>query len=151
MITGYRSELVKYKGLNVGLDQAIDFLTSNNLEELPVGLTTVNDLVTITKLVYVGKDEVNCIPEQHKEHLDMQILLKNKEYCNYDYLEEIDETKIHTPYNDVKDVVKYSVPLRNKIIMDTNNFVLFTPDDIHQPSIKMNDEEIIKLVVKVKI
>lgn len=151
MLNGHISKLRDYKGINKGLDEAIEYLLSNDLNALPVGKTCVGDLITITKLVYVGKDPGQAFPEEHREHLDMQILLKNKEACYYDYMEEIDQTKIQTPYNAEKDVIKFDVPLRNRIIMDTNNFTMFFPDDVHLPSQKINDEEIIKLVIKVKI
>ncbi len=151
MINGHISKLKEYKGLNAHLDEAIDYLTSNDLEVLPVGLTKIGDYITITKLVYVGKNPGEAFPEEHREHLDMQIVLKNKEACYYDYLEEIDQTAVKTPYNPDKDVIKFDYPLRHHLIMDTNNFTLFTPDDVHLPSQRLNDDEIVKLVIKVKI
>lgn len=151
MINGHISTLKNYKGMNAGLDEAIDFLLSNDLDALPVGLTKVGDLVTITKLVYVGKNPSEAFPEEHREHLDMQIVLRNKEACYFDYMEVIDTTLVKSQYNPEKDVIKYDVPLRHKVIMDVNNFTLFTPDDVHKPGLKLNDEEIIKLVIKIKI
>jgi biofilm protein TabA len=151
MLNGHISTLKNYKGLNKGLDEAIDYLLSHDLEALPVGKTAVGDLITITKLVYVGKNPGEAFPEEHREHLDLQILLKNQEACYFDYLEEIDVEKVHTPYNPEKDVIKFDVPLRNRVIMDTNNFTLFFPDDVHLPSQKINDEEIVKLVIKVQL
>ena len=151
MLNGHISKLRDYKGINKGLDDAIEFLLTNDLNALPIGKTVVNELTTITKLVYVGKNPGESFPEEHRDHLDLQILLKNKEACYFDYLEEIDQTKIKTPYNEEKDVIKFDVPLRNRIIMDINNFTLFFPDDVHLPSQRINDDEIIKLVVKVKL
>ncbi len=74
----------------------------------------------------------------------MQILLKGKELCFFEEKKDI-EYEVHTEYNEVKDVIKYKASLSNSFILNTDNF------DIHQPSVKIDDEEIVKLVIKVRI
>ncbi len=153
MLNGLLSTLKDYKGLHEGLAEVIDYLLSHDLEALPVGKTVVNAEkdITITKLVYFGKVEGQAFPEEHRNHLDMQIVLHGREIAYFDYLKPECEEHIHTPYNAEKDVIKYDVPLRHKVIMDNENFTLFTPSDVHLPSMKIDDEEITKLVIKVRI
>jgi YhcH/YjgK/YiaL family protein len=153
MINGLLTTLKDYKGMHQGLDVAIDYLLSHDLNALPVGKTIVDDAldITINKLVYVGKEMGNAFPEEHAHHLDMQIVLKGHEIAYFDYLKEEYYSHIHTPYNEEKDVIKFDVDLRHMVIMDQENFTLFTPSDVHLPSIKIDDNEITKLVIKVRI
>ena len=73
MLNGHISQLKNYKGLNKGLDEAIDYVLTQDLSKLEVGKNVISDLVTITKLVYVGKNPGEAFPEEHREHLDMHL------------------------------------------------------------------------------
>lgn len=149
MINGDIKYLSDYKGLNKDLAVAIDYLLNNDLEKLPVGLTTVNDKITVTKLVYIGKNEDEAFPEEHKHHLDMQIVLHGREKCYFDYLVDDDFNHIYKEYNEEKDVIKFDKKLRHYVIMDNRNFTMFYPSDVHKPSIKIDDNQITKLVIKI--
>ena len=150
MILGSLKILKNYKGLSKGLDKVIDIVLSKKFDELQDGLNVIDEDITITKLTYIGKEKDKAIPEEHFNHLDMQILLKGKELCFFEEKKDI-EYEIHTEYNEVKDVIKYKASLSNSFILNTDNFVIYYPNDIHQPSVKIDDEEIVKLVIKVRI
>lgn len=150
MIVGSLKILKNYKGLNKALDKVIDLVLAKDYDNLQDGLNVIDEDITITKLVYVGKEKEKAIPEEHWHHLDMQILLKGKERCFFE--EKLDkEYEVHTEFNEAKDVVKYNVDLANSFVLNEDNFVIYYPGDLHQPSVKINDEEIVKLVIKVRV
>ena len=150
MIVGSLKILNNYKGLNKALDKVIDLVLAKDYDNLQDGLNVIDEDITITKLVYVGKEKEKAIPEEHWHHLDMQVLLKGKERCFFE--EKLDkEYEVHTEFNEAKDVVKYNVDLANSFVLNEDNFVIYYPGDLHQPSVKINDEEIIKLVIKVRV
>ena len=150
MIVGSLKILKNYKGLNKALDKVIDLVLAKDYDNLQDGLNVIDEDITITKLVYVGKEKEKAIPEEHWHHLDMQVLLKGKERCFFE--EKLDkEYEVHTEFNEAKDVVKYNVDLANSFVLNEDNFVIYYPGDLHQPSVKINDEEIVKLVIKVRV
>ena len=150
MIVGSLKILNNYKGLNKALDKVIDLVLDKDYDNLQDGLNVIDEDITITKLVYVGKEKEKAIPEEHWHHLDMQVLLKGKERCFFE--EKLDkEYEVHTEFNEAKDVVKYNVDLANSFVLNEDNFVIYYPGDLHQPSVKINDEEIVKLVIKVRV
>ena len=150
MIVGSLKILNNYKGLNKALDKVIDLVLAKDYDNLQDGLNVIDEDITITKLVYVGKEKEKAIPEEHWHHLDMQVLLKGKERCFFE--EKLDkEYEVHTEFNEAKDVVKYNVDLANSFVLNEDNFVIYYPGDLHQPSVKINDEEIVKLVIKVRV
>src|SRR5574344_1091257 len=151
MINGLLSTIKDYKGLNKGLDKVIDYINENDLSKLPIGKTVVDEDITITRLEYLGKEKGVSFPEEHRKHLDLQILLSGQEICYFDYLNDEFENHIKAPYNEEKDVIKYDVPLANKLFFNNENFTLFTPSDVHLPSQKIDDNLIIKLVIKILI
>ena len=150
MIVGSLKILKNYKGLNKALDKVIDLVLAKDYDNLQDGLNVIDEDITITKLVYVGKEKEKAIPEEHWHHLDMQVLLKGKERCFFE--EKLDkEYEVHTEFNEAKDVVKYNVDLANSFVLNEDNFVIYYPGDLHQPTVKINDEEIVKLVIKVRV
>lgn len=150
MLLGSLKILKNYRGLSKGLDKVIDIVLSKKFDQLQDGLNVIDEDITITKLTYTGKEKDKAIPEEHFNHLDMQILLKGKELCFFEEKKDI-EYEVHTEYNEAKDVIKYKASLSNSFILNTDNFVIYYPNDIHQPSVKIDDEEIVKLVIKVRI
>ncbi|MGM9857846.1 MAG: YhcH/YjgK/YiaL family protein [Bacilli bacterium] len=150
MIVGSLKILNNYKGLSKALDKAIEIVLTKKFDSLVDGLNVIDEDITITKLTYVGKEKDKAIPEEHFEHLDMQVLLKGNELCFFEEKKD-KEYVVHTEYNKAKDVIKYNALLSNSFVLNTENFVIYYPNDIHQPSVKIDDEEIVKLVIKVKI
>ncbi len=151
MIHGLRKDLINYKGINKHLDDAIDFLTKEDLNKLEVGANKIDDYIVISKLCYQGKAKEDVKPEEHKHHLDLQMVLKGRELFYYDYLRDEDLNCVAVPYNEIKDVIKFDRDLRFELLSDSSNFTLFLPHDVHQPGVKIDDEEIVKLVIKVLI
>ena len=89
MILGSLKILKNYRGLSKALDRVIDIVLSKKFDEFQDGLNVIDEDITITKLTYIGKEKDKAIPEEHFNHLDMQILLKGKELCFFEEKKDI--------------------------------------------------------------
>ena len=80
MIFDKLSNMILYKGMNSNLDTAIDFLSSHNLAELPLGRTEIDG-----DKVFLNKMEATSVPadakqyEMHKKYMDIQIVVSGAE------------------------------------------------------------------------
>lgn len=148
MIIGKIKDLKTYLGISKEIDQAIDYINNTDLLALEVGKYVLNENVIINRQRYVGNEHMDA--ENHNEHLDIQIVLKGKEKVGYADISN-NSLKVKIPYNEVKDVTKYDVEDESFFILEDGGFVLVFPEDIHRPGLKVDEEIIEKVVVKIKI
>ena len=151
MIIGKLSNLIKCKGLNPNLDKAIDYILSNNLLDLSIGKHEIfGEDIFISRQSYIGKPLEETKAENHQIYLDLQIMLKGTE--KFGYADILNATlKEIEPYNPDKDVAKYSCEDEALYVMTESSYAIVYPEDIHRPQVKINDENIEKAVVKIKI
>ena len=150
MIIGKIKDLGTYKGISKQIDDAIDYVLNTDLLALEVGKYVINEYVTVNRQRYIGKAFEDCYPETHKNFLDLQIVVKGKEGFGYAHVDN-PTLKVAIPYNDVKDVEKYSVEDEFIYWLEDGGFALVHPEDVHRPGIKSNEEIIEKVVIKIKI
>lgn len=131
-------------------DQAFHFLKSANLKELPLGIQELEGkhlFVNVQK--YYGKDKSEAIFESHKKYIDIQYVIEGEEIIG---LTTIDKAKVKEQYKEDKDITFYDSDEMEYLKATPENFFLFFPDDIHQPSITADDSiQIKKIVVKILI
>jgi YhcH/YjgK/YiaL family protein len=130
---------------------AIAFLKSHDLLALPLGKGAIDgDKVYYNRQSYVGKPLEACGIESHRRYLDLQIVLKGSEKMAFASLAKA-PALVAAPYDPVKDKISYTGQLKEMVVVHAGEGVLLYPDDIHQPCIKVSDEPIEKLVVKIAI
>lgn len=148
MITGKLKDLPRYKGLSKEIDEAIEYVEKTCLYSLAVGKYVISDRVTVNRQQYIGKEEADA--ENHENFLDLQIVVKGKE--GFGYADISNPTlKVKKQYNPEKDVTKYDVEDESMFIMSDGSFALVFNEDIHRPGLKVNDELIEKVVVKIRV
>lgn len=97
---------------------------------------------------YESKPESEGFLEYHKKFIDIQIVvagrerigIAHKDHCrDQEYLEEKDLGKVEG--------------IADFIVMDTNNFAIFFPQDAHMPQISCTDqrEKVKKVVFKIPV
>lgn len=148
MIYDNINNLNKYIGVIPHLEEVLSFVKDNNLNDLPFERIDISENVYLVKQKYIGKDIKDAGVESHKKYIDIQIILKGKElmkYCLYN-----NNLKVSEEYDDSKDIMFYSEVLINQVEVSKDEFVVFFKEDIHQPGIKTGDEEINKIVVKIR-
>lgn len=150
MIIGKLKDLGRYKGLHKNIDTAIDYVLNNDLLALPKGKTEIDGRnVYINRDTYVAKPLEECFFENHEHYLDLQIVLRGKEIFGYTDISN-PTLQVTTPYNEDKDVTKYSAS--NTVFFTLEEgFALVFNEDIHLAKCKANDEIVEKAVIKIKI
>ena len=150
MIVGKLKDLKRYKGIHPNIDDAIDYVLNNDLLALPKGKTIVNENVFVNRDTYVANPIEKCFFENHEHYLDLQIVLKGKELFGYTDISN-PTLQVTTPYNEEKDVTKYTATEDTIYIVLDEGFALVFNEDIHLAKCKVNDEIVEKAVVKIRI
>lgn len=131
-------------------DQAFHFLKSANLKELPLGIQELEGKhLFVNVQEYYGKAKSEALFESHKKYIDIQYVIEGEEIIG---LTSIDKAKVKEQYNEDKDIAFYDSDEMEYRKATPENFFLFFPDDVHQPSITTWDSiQIKKIVVKILI
>ncbi len=149
MIYDKLANITLYKGISKNLDTAIQYLSTHDLNELPLGKTSVDG-----DLVYINVMETKAQPleerkyEVHKNYLDIQIDLIGTE--------RVDTGNFHKVtlenYNTEADVaVAYSDDVAS-CILGPGNFIICMAREPHKPNIAVSEDTFLKkAVVKVHI
>lgn len=151
MIIGKLKDIQRYKGLSKNIDTAIDYVLKTDLLKVEIGKHEIDGKnVYINRLSYIAKPIKDCAAENHKNYLDLQIVIKGSEGFGYANINN-NTLKETISYNDVKDVTKYSCEDELIYAMTESSFALVFPEDIHKPVIKLSDSTVEKAVIKIKI
>lgn len=150
MIIGKIQDLERYKGLSKPIDDAIDYVVNTNLFKLEVGKYVVNENVIVNRQRYIGKDFKDAAPETHKKYIDLQIVLRGREAFGYAHINN-PSLKVVSPYNEEKDIEKYTVKDEALYEMTERSFALVFPEDVHRPAIKLDEHFIEKVVIKIRV
>lgn len=152
MIIGKLNELKMYLGLNKNLDKAINYVMTNDLNQIEKGKSSIDgvDLMVIRE-EYQPRPINQCYLEGHKNYIDLQIVLKGSEYFGYCNIDNPNLT-VMSEYNPDKDVAKYDVLLETTYHMTDGSFAICYPNDLHMPKCQSeNIEDVIKIIFKVKL
>lgn len=150
MIIGKLKDIHHYKGFLPQLDEAIDFLEQNDYLSIENGKHLINNHFFINRSSYIGKPLEECDAESHRKFIDIQIVIKGKEGIGYADITN-PTLKVSIPYNEAKDVTKYEVEDELIYTMEDLSFAVTLPEDVHKPMIKIDDNIIEKMVMKLQI
>jgi YhcH/YjgK/YiaL family protein len=138
-----------YKGLGTRINNALEYLKSTDFEKLENGKYEIdgNDVYAAVSR-YKSKPVEEGKWEAHKDYIDVQFIASGTELIGYSFLNKM---KAKTEYNPEKDV-QFFEGSGQLTKVEKNTFVILFPSDAHMPGIKVNEpEDVIKVVVKVKI
>lgn len=144
MIYDKLSNLGLYKGMNPNLDTAIDFITTHDLNELPLGKTVVDGTN-----VYINVMDAKASPveerayEIHKNYMDIQIDLVGVER-----IDTGDCTKMEVDeYDEEKDVAKATSVDLAQCLIGPGNFIICMAGEPHKPNIAVSEDTVLKKAV----
>lgn len=151
MVIGKIEDFLNVKFENPNINKAVEFIREHDLLSLPEGKTIIDgDKVWVNRSSYVGKEFKDCKIESHDNYLDLQLVIKGIEGFGY-----VDRDRkgleITVPYDEKKDKTNYKGELDGVINLHNGQFALVWPNDLHMPSIKVNDDIIQKAVFKIKL
>lgn len=144
MIYDKLSNIGIYKGTNPNLDCAIAYIMTHDLNQLPLGRTTVDG-----DNVYINVMDASAAPleerkyELHHNYMDIQIDLAGVER-----IDTGDRTQVSMEsYDEARDVGICSAPDLAQCIIGPGNFILCMADEPHKPNIATSNNTTLKKVV----
>lgn len=140
----------KYFPLHPLFSKAFKFIESVNLKELETGEYEIEDLNLLAFVsskrgfpIRESKNKMEC----HNRHIDVQLCLNGKEKIGWKSRYTCSSGK--SKYDQKKDVLFFDDTPDMYVQLVKNQFVIFFPEDVHQPMIGKGN--IKKLVIKVRI
>ena len=136
----------QYYVLGEKIKKGFDFLINTDLKSLPDGKYEIDGneiFANVQTLKTKAKEDKKW--EVHRKYIDIQYVIKGREKMGYGILEDFKTIVSHyTPEKDLEflDGEKY-----NYIDVYEGDFVMFYPNDVHAPMLKVNNEEEIKKVI----
>jgi YhcH/YjgK/YiaL family protein len=144
MIYDCLANIENYRGISSHLDTAIQFITSNDLQTLPLGRTEIDgDNVFVNVMEAYTKPANELLFETHTQYLDIQIDLDGSELLEV-ALDHLEET---TPYCSERDIAFYKAAPSSACALDRSKFIIFMTEEAHKPCIGAVSETPIKKCV----
>jgi YhcH/YjgK/YiaL family protein len=126
--------------------KAFDYLRNNDLASLPVGrLKLAGDSVTVSVTNAPDKAFDSTKWESHQKFIDIQYIISGKEKMG---VANASQAKVVKAYDEGRDVANYETE-GQFYVADPSQFFIFFPQDAHRPSIKVEEGDVKKIVIKV--
>lgn len=138
-----------YFGISDNLKKGFEWLIKTDLQEISDGRYYIDgDKIFANVQSYDTKD--NAPYEAHKDYIDIQYMIKGVEKIG---IANIDECSVSEPYNSEKDVEFLDCNICSTLLtLDEGEFMVFFPQDAHQPSLNPDKKLFVKkVIVKVHI
>lgn len=148
MILDTIEQASRYAALNRHFTKAIEFMQQSGLQALPPGKYPVdgeNVWATVTEGVL--KSEADAKLEVHDRYIDIQITLRGTETYGWKSREACSEPD--GSYNPEKDILFWRNRSTAFVTLHEREFVVFFPEDAHQPMI--GEGTVKKCVIKIKV
>ncbi|MDB4583478.1 YhcH/YjgK/YiaL family protein [Draconibacterium sp.] len=131
-------------------DQAFKFLQTADFKNMPLGKQELEgDHLFINLDEYISRDKKDTRYESHKKYIDIQYVVEGEELMG---ITTLDKVQVTDPYDEEKDVGFFEYEGGNYVKTTPDNFVIFFPEDVHRPMMKVNENAPVrKIVVKILI
>ena len=133
----------KYYNLSEGIKKALCYIKEQNLSALADGKYLIDgEKFYININTYTTKDSADW--ELHKKYIDIQYIISGEEkigLCSRKYSSD----KI--PYVPERDIEFLDGAGGDYITMETGDFMIILPDEIHKPGVKCNTNTTMKKAV----
>jgi YhcH/YjgK/YiaL family protein len=146
MIHANLENISRYEILHPSFQMAFDFFKTKDLKNLPIGKVEIDGekIFAIVSEVEAIKPQESKL-ESHKKYIDIQIPLSAKETMGWASVGKL--KNIAVEYNNQKDIMFFEDVATSYIAVNPGEFVVFFPEDAHQPCI--GEGKIKKIIVKV--
>jgi YhcH/YjgK/YiaL family protein len=147
MIADALENLVNYQQVIPHSKEILNYLAAKDISFLDAGKYQVlGESAFILIQDYLTKPETEKRWESHKKYIDIQIVLKGKEFMGYSHANLL---KIKEAYSEEKDIMFYENDSEEHCMLSVphNCFCLFYPEEAHKPGIHVSKESAIKKAV----
>ncbi len=147
MIYDLLENLPRYRGMDPGLDECMDWLLSNDLSALSNGNREISPVLTVKVMDAAPRPADQLLYEMHHHHMDLQIDLQGAECFELALQGDADGMA----YDEAADCQQLRGEPVAEARLGGGRFILFLPDEMHKPGIFAGDKAIRKLVAKVLV
>lgn len=141
-----------YKKLHQNIEKALEFIEKNDLKNFEDGKYEISQDVFGIVQTYKTKPQSEGKAEVHRIYTDIQYMISKAEKMGYKELSGFIEDE---KYDEEKDIAFSSLENSKDLEFVTvkeGDFVIFMPQDVHMPSIAVNEPcEIKKIIIKLKM
>lgn len=135
-----------YVSVNPRFKQAFDFLRNTDLNALPVGKIELDGANLVVNVVDIeGRTAEVARMETHNKFIDIQVPVSKTETMGWVAGNTLKE--VTSEYDPEKDITFFAEKASNFIKVNPFEFVIFFPQDGHQPGIV--EGKIKKVIVKI--
>lgn len=148
MIKDKLSNAKIYFGISANLKKGFEWLINNDLKNIEDGKYIIEgDKIFANVQSYNTKDDAPY--EGHRKYIDIQYMIEGKEkigITNYENCTTLEA------YNEEKDIEFLNSENKSYQILEEGDFLVFFPQDAHQPALNLNEKLFVKkVIVKVAI
>ncbi|MDD3051978.1 MAG: YhcH/YjgK/YiaL family protein [Candidatus Cloacimonetes bacterium] len=148
MIYDSITNLEMYSSIHPLFRKVIDFLKTNNMNELPVGKQELGNNMYCNVDEYETGNASEKFIECHRKFIDIQILAEGVELIG---VVSREDCEIISPYDEARDFEKLSGN-PEFITLKKGLFAVFFPQDGHMPCVKKEEScRVKKIVFKVPV
>ena len=138
----------KYESLHPLFKKAFDFLKNTDFSKLNTGKIVIEgDELYANYAECATKTEAQAKMETHRKYIDIQVAIEKEELMGY--IPTADLKQPRDEYNEAKDIQFFYDKATAMINVVPGQFVIFWPEDGHQPGIGEGPWK--KVIIKVKI
>ena len=148
MIIDQLNNTLRYKDIHPLFPFVFDYLNSVSYDNLTIGKKEI-----ISGKVYYIVEKMSIRPisetslEIHKKFIDIQIPVDGIETFGWKPTCEL--SSVRTGYSDDKDIAFYHDKAQKYVELKPGQFIIFFPEDAHQPGIC--DNEHLKIIIKIAV
>lgn len=134
----------QYYGLGENIKKGLKFIAENNLKNFESGKYNIDgEKVYISIQEYRTKKPEEGKWEAHKKYTDIQYIIEGEEKLGFSFAEKC---KAITEY-DTKNDIYFLEGDGNYLTAKEGYFIIFTPNDIHKPSLCITEPQTVKKAV----
>lgn len=144
MIVDKLSNSCFYNALGESFKKAFEYIKEVDFEKMECGIYNIDeDKIFMSVDEYITKNYEDCLWEVHKKYIDIQYIILGGEKIGYTNINNISVVK---KYDEKKDIL-FGEGRGSFFHLYEGEFAIFTPEDAHMPSLKINNNEYVKKVV----
>ena len=148
MIHDSLKNAVKYINVHPRFKKAFDFLTENDLNALEKGKIELEGSDLVVNVVDItGKTVDAARMETHNDFIDIQVPIGATETMGWKEIYKL--TAMSESYNQEKDIAFFGDKATSFATVEPYEFIIFFPEDGHQPGIGNGTYR--KIIVKVRV
>lgn len=137
--------------VKIRIDKGLRYLRKIKISDFRIGTFEIdgNEIFALhQEYKTISRDE--CKFEAHKKYIDIQYILKGKEFIGYIPTSELDYDGEYDTQNDI--VFFKNISNTGGVILKAGEYAIFEPNDAHAPKgIVDNSKNVKKIVVKVLV